>query len=154
MKNLVAYALVGSAVFAGAVWAADAPVKSPQDVADARETAMKQMAGHIKVAADPATNPPDAKTRLAEAIKIAETIPSLFPKGSGIGDPGVTGTRALQDIWRKPDEFKSAADALVGALKSADTALGGDRVKLDAAFGDVRKACGSCHTPFRGPETE
>lgn len=154
MKNLVAYVLAGSAVFAGAVWAADAPVKSSQDIADARETAMKQMAGHIKVAADPATNPADAKTRLAGAIKIAEAIPSFFPEGTGIGDPGIAKTRALQDIWSKPAEFKTAADALVSALKSADAVLGGDRVKLDAAFGDVRKACGGCHTPFRGPETE
>lgn len=154
MKNLVAYALAGAVLFAGAAWTAGALGKSAQDIANDREVAMKTMAGHIKVAADPATVTPDAKTRLAEAIKIAETIPSLFPKGSGIGDPGVTDTRALQDIWQKPDEFKSAADALVGALKSVDAALGGDRAKIDAAFGDVRKACGSCHTPFRGPETE
>ncbi|MCE9521213.1 MAG: cytochrome c, partial [Alphaproteobacteria bacterium] len=91
----------------------------------------------------------------ADAIKIAEAIPSYFPKGTGIGDPGVTKTRALQDIWTKPAEFKAASDALVTALKSVDAALDtGDKTKIGAAFGDIGKNCGGCHKPFRGPEVE
>jgi cytochrome c556 len=78
----------------------------------------------------------------------------MFPKGTGIGDPGMTDTRALQDIWLKPDEFKAAADALVVALKSADAALGGERAKYDATKDAIYKACGGCHKPFRGPEKE
>jgi cytochrome c556 len=154
MKNLVAYAIAGTVLLAGAAWSAGALGLTPQNTADEREKAMKTMTGHIKVAADAATPAADAKARLGEAIKIAESIPAMFPKGTGIGDPGVTGTRALQDIWKKPAEFKAAADALVVALKSADAALGGERAKIDAAFGEVRKSCGGCHTPFRGPETE
>jgi cytochrome c556 len=152
MTNVVAYALAGAVLFAGAAWTAGALGMTAQQTADEREKAMKTMAGHLKVASDAATPAADAKTRLAEAIKIAESIPAMFPKGTGIGDPGVTDTRALQDIWKKPAEFKAAADALVAALKSADAALQGERVKLDAAFGEVRKSCGGCHTPFRGPE--
>ena len=136
----------------GAVWAADA--LSPQDIASGREKTMKQMGGDVKAAFDPATSQADAKTKLADAIKIAESIPSLFPKGTGIGDPGVTDTRALQDIWLKPADFKVAADALVVALKAADAALGGDRAKFEATKDGVGKACGGCHKPFRGPEKE
>jgi hypothetical protein len=93
MRTLVVYA--AAALMAGAVWAADAPAQSPQDIATAREATMKQLAGHVKAAFDPATSAADAKARLAGAIKIAESIPSLFPKGTGIGDMGVTDTRAL-----------------------------------------------------------
>ena len=74
---------------------------------------MKQWRGHVKAASEACDDADDAKAKLADAIKIAETIPSLFPKGTGIGDPGVTKSRALQDIWAKPTEFKAAADALV-----------------------------------------
>lgn len=155
MRKLMAYVAVAMAVCAGGVWAADAPATSPQQIAAEREAGMKKMAGNIKAASDPSTKPADARAKLDEAIKFAETIPSHFPKGTGIGDPGITHSRALQDIWKKPAEFKAAADALVAALKAADAALSaGDQAKVDAAFGDVRKACGGCHTPFRGPETE
>ena len=152
MKNLVAYVVAGGALLSGAVWAADAP--SPQDIASSREKTMKQLGGDAKAAFDPATPQADAKIKLADAIKIAESIPSLFPKGTGIGDPGVTDTRALRDIWRKPAEFKAAADALVVALKSSDAALDGERAKFDATKDDVFKACGGCHILFRGPATE
>ncbi len=153
MTRVVACAAFAVAVCVGEVWAADAPAQSPQDIVAAREAAMKQMAGAVKASSDPAAKPADAKAKLAEAIKIAESIPERFPRGTGIGDAGVTKTRALQDIWKKPVEFKAAADALIAALKAADAVMG-DQAKLDAAFGDVRKACGGCHTPFRGPEIE
>ena len=116
---------------------------------------MKQMAGDLKAASDPAAKPADAKAKVADAIKIAEAIPTYFPKGTGLGDPGVTKTRALQDIWAKPAEFKAAADALLAALKNVDAALdSADSAKISAAFGDIGKNCGGCHKPFRGPEKE
>jgi cytochrome c556 len=146
MKNW----LIGAAVVlcASAAWAADAP----QKIVDARIAGMKGMVGDLTAATKAAT-PAETKAKLASAIKFAESIPSAFPKGTGIGDAGVTKTRALQDIWTKPTEFKAAADALVTALKAAEAGAA-DKAKLDAALGDVRKSCGGCHTPFRGPETE
>lgn len=155
MKKSIACVVFGAVACASAVWAADAPAKSPQEIVTAREAAMKQMGGDLKAASDPATKPADAKAKLADAIKIAEAIPSYFPKGTGLGDPGVTKTRALQDIWAKPADFKAAAEALVAALKDADAALDtGDKAKIDAAFGAVGKSCGGCHKPFRGKEVE
>lgn len=142
--------LVGAAlvVCASAAWAAEAP----QQIIDERESGMKKMAADITVASKTPTAI-IAQASLTTAITFAESIPSRFPKGTGIGDPGVTKTRALQDIWAKPAEFKAAADALVSALKAARDAAT-DKAKLDAALGEVRKSCGGCHTPFRGPETE
>jgi cytochrome c556 len=148
------YSLVGAAlivaVCAGAACADTAT--GPQKVIDERIAGMKGMAGNLKGASEAAT-PADAKAKLAAAVAFAESIPAAFPKGTGIGDAGVTKTRALQDIWAKPAEFKAAAAALVAALKAASAAAG-DKPSFEAAFGEIRKSCGGCHTPFRGPETE
>lgn len=142
-------ASIAVALCATAAWAAS---NTPQQIVDDRVAGMKAMGGNIQ-AAGKASTPAEAKNKIAAALAFAETIPSAFPKGTGIGDKGVTKTRALQDIWAKPAEFKAAADALVSALRGVDAALG-DPGKTDAAFGEVRKSCGGCHTPFRGPETE
>lgn len=142
--------LIGAAVVAcaSAAWAADAP----QKIVDARIAGMKGLVANLTAVSKAATSD-EAKANLASARKFAETIPAIFPKGTGIGDVGVMKSRALQDIWAKPAEFKASADALVAALKAAEAAVG-DKAKLDAAFGEVKKSCGGCHTPFRGPETE
>lgn len=144
------WAGVAVAVFAGAAWTAFAA--TPQEIIDQRIAGMKGLGGNLQ-AAGKATTTAEIQAKLGAAISFSETIPSLFPKGTGIGDKGVTKTRALQEIWAKPAEFKAAADALTTALKAANAAAG-DKAKLDVAFGDVRKSCGGCHTPFRGPETE
>jgi cytochrome c556 len=150
MRYLVTGAALIFAVCTGVACADTA--KAPQQVVDDRVAGMKGMAGNVKGAAEAAT-PADAHAKFTAAIAFAETIPSLFPKGTGIGDAGVTKSRALQDIWAKPAEFNAAAAALVAALKAADAVVD-DKAKLDAAFGEIRKSCGGCHTPFRGPETE
>ena len=148
MKYWLAGAAV--AVFAGAAWTVMAA--TPQETVDQRIAGMKGLGGNLQAAAK-AVTPAEVQAKLGAAIAFAETIPTLFPKGTGIGDKGVTKTRARQEIWAKPAEFKAASDALVNALKAANAAAG-DKAKLDAAFGEVRKSCGGCHTPFRGPEIE
>ena len=151
MRRLVAGVALGAILCAGAVWAAEAP----QDTVAARVDTMKRMGGDVKVATDFTSKPADAKAKLADAIKIAESIPSFFPKGTGIGDPGVTKSRALQDIWAKPTEFKAAADNLANLLKAADKAIdSGDNDKMGAAFNAIGKGCKNCHDTFRGPQTE
>jgi cytochrome c556 len=126
--------------------------QTPQQTVDARVDGMKKFGGAMKAASQAAT-PEEAKAKLAEAIAFSESIVSRFPKGTGIGDTGVTKSRALQDIWAKPAEFKAAADAMIAALKNIDAALSaGDKAKVDAAFADVGKSCGGCHKMFRGPE--
>lgn len=150
MKFQVVSTVLCVAVCAGSVWAATTP--TPQQIVDERIVGMKTMGGNLKATAQAAT-PAEAKAKIAEAIAFAESIPTHFPKGTGVGDAGVTKTRALQDIWAKPAEFKAASDALVAALKGVEAALGGDKAKVDAAFGAVGPSCGGCHKLFRGPET-
>ena len=147
MRVLVVCAVLGGVAAAGF---AGATTPAPQEVVDARIDGMKMMGGNLKAASQAATTA-EAKAKVAEAIAFSESIVSRFPKGTGIGDSGVTKTRALQDIWAKPAEFKAAADAMTAALRNVDAALGaGDKTKIDAAFGDVGKNCGGCHKAFRG----
>ena len=151
MRLVVASAVL--AVIAIASVACGASVaQTPQQTVDVRVDGMKKFGGAMKAASQAAT-PAEAKAKLAEAIAFSESIVSHFPKGTGIGDAGVTKTRALQEIWGKPAEFKAAADAMTGTLKNVDAALGtGDKAKVDLAFAEVGKNCGGCHKVFRGPE--
>lgn len=147
MKRVLVLALAGATVCGAMAWAA-----GPQETVDARVAVMKQLGGKVNEAFQASSTPAAAKAKIAEALNIAESIPSHFPAGTADGDAGVTSSRALPDIWKKPAEFKAAADALVAALKATDALLdGGDAAKIEASFGEVRKACGGCHTPFRGP---
>lgn len=142
--TLAAFALVGS------VWAAATP--SPQDIVDDRVAGMKSLIGSLKGATE-TTDAIVARDHLAKAIAVAKAIPSKFPKGTGIGDAGVLKTRAMRDIWTKPEEFKAASDGFVAALEGASAAAG-DAAKFGAAMGGVKKSCGSCHDAFRGPAIE
>jgi cytochrome c556 len=150
MKTVFGAATLAAMVLAGSVWAAAAP--SPQDIVDDRVAGMKSLIGSLKGATE-ATDAAVAKDHLAKAIAVAKSIPSKFPKGTGIGDAGVTKTRAVQDIWTKPAEFKAASDGFVAVLEAASAAAG-DAAKFGAAMGGVKKSCGSCHDAFRGPATE
>lgn len=151
MRFVVASAVLAFVAVASVAYGASA-VQTPQQAVDARVEGMKKFGGGLKAASQAAT-PAEAKAKLAEAIAFSESIVSRFPKGTGIGDTGVTKTRALQDIWAKPAEFKAAADAMTATLKNIDAVLGsGDKAKIDAAFAEVGKSCGGCHKMFRGPE--
>jgi cytochrome c556 len=78
----------------------------------------------------------------------AKKIPALFPPGSLEGK-----TAAKPEIWQKWPEFEGAAKNFeMEATKLRDTAKTGDKVATDALMKDFgKKACGSCHTPFRVP---
>lgn len=149
MRVVVAGAVLAVVAFASVACGASV-AQTPQQTVDARVDGMKKFGGAVKAASQAAT-PEEAKAKLAEAIAFSESIVSRFPKGTGIGDTGVTKSRALQDIWAKPAEFKAAADAMTAALKNIDALLG-DKAKADAAFAEVGKNCGGCHKMFRGPE--
>lgn len=150
MKVIFGAAALGLTLMAGSVLAAG--TMTPQQVVDGRVAGMKGLGGNLQ-AAQKATDPAVVKAELAKAIVFADSIPSLFPMGTGLGDAGVTKTRALPDIWTKNTDFKAAAEALSNALKSAHAAVG-DPAKFDAALGDVTKACKGCHLPFRGKAAE
>jgi cytochrome c556 len=78
----------------------------------------------------------------------AKKIPPLFPPGSLEGK-----TAAKPEIWQKWPEFEASAKTMeMEAGKLRDTAKTNDKAATEALVKDFgRKACGSCHTPFRVP---
>jgi cytochrome c556 len=78
----------------------------------------------------------------------AEHIPSMFPKGT-LTDK----SKAKPEIWQKWPEFEAAAKNMkTESEKLRDTAKSKDADATQALVKDFgRKACGTCHTPFRVP---
>ena len=78
----------------------------------------------------------------------AKLIPSLFPQGSLVGK-----TAAKPEIWQKWPEFEAAAKNFeMEAAKLRDTAKTNNAEATQALVKDFgRKACGTCHQPFRVP---
>jgi cytochrome c556 len=120
-----------------------------QAVVDKRVGGMKSLIGAMRTASS-GNEPSVARESLATIIRYAKSIPEQFPKGTGNGDPGISKTRAKQDIWLKPAAFKAEVDAFVAALEAASAAAD-DRAAYDVAMGSVKKSCSSCHDAFRGP---
>jgi len=140
--------LVAVAGVSASVWVAAAS----QTVVDQRVSGMKSLIGAMR-AANGAQDAAVARESLAKAITYAKSIPGQFPKGTGIGDAGITKTRAKQEIWTKPAVFKAEADGFLAALEAASAAAD-DRAKYESAMDAVRKSCSSCHDAFRGPATD
>ena len=73
-----------------------------------------------------------------------------FPKGTG---PEAGKTRALPEIWSKPEDFAAAQKMFVdkaGPLAAAVKARDGEAV--GKAFRELGGACKNCHDGFRAPE--
>jgi cytochrome c556 len=69
-----------------------------------------------------------------------------FGPGTEKGAP----TRADTRIWKDSAKFKEAADTAQKAVANlATVSRTGDEARFKAAFGDVGKACKSCHDDFR-----
>ena len=73
-----------------------------------------------------------------------------FPAGTG---PEAGKTRALPEIWKRPDDFKAAqrvfSDAAPKLLAAANAS---DLNAVKSTYGDLGKACKNCHDTFRAPE--
>lgn len=122
------------------------------DAVKDRQSAMKNIskANKVLVAYSKGKGSRAAAVAAANQIaSIAKDLPGMFPKGSGDGY-GKT-TRAKAAIWTDWAKFEKAADALGMAAGTVAKQMGSDKT-LMAAAGSVRKACGGCHKPFRGPK--
>jgi cytochrome c556 len=123
---------------------------TPAQNVEARQKLMKEHGDLWKSiqdktkAGDVAGVAPDAD-RLAQNAK---KIPALFPAGSLEGK-----TAAKPEIWQKWPEFEAAAKTLeMESVKLRDTAKTADKAATEALVKDFgRKACGTCHQPFRVP---
>ena len=143
-----------SAVFVPAVMAVAVYAATPQEAQKARHEHYENLGDAFKAVRDNSRgDTPD----WAELEKAASTVVEAsvdqqqwFAKGTGT-EAGKT--RALPEIWTKPEDFTAAqkmfsdrAPKLLAAVKAKDAA------GVQAAFKEVGGACKNCHDNFRAPE--
>ncbi|GAB4348808.1 MAG: cytochrome c [Gammaproteobacteria bacterium] len=114
-----------------------------------RQGVMKSLAGHMGAMAMIVRGKVDYGANLGEHARglhaLTRMVPALFPEGSDFGETG-----ALPEIWKKPDDFRSKAEAAEqAAARLAEVAASGDRSAVGAAFKEVGKSCKGCHESYR-----
>jgi cytochrome c556 len=129
---------------------AQAPKMTPAQSVEARQKLMKEH-GDLWKSIQDKTKAGDITGVAPDADKLAmnaKKIAPLFPAGSLEGK-----TAAKPEIWQKWPEFEAAAKNLeMESVKLRDTAKANDKPGTEALVKDFgRKACGSCHQPFRVP---
>ena len=139
-----------------AALAAGPALAGPMDMAvKAREGLMMNFAFNLGILGGMAkgATPYDAATAQTAADNLA-TLASLdesayWPKGS---DNTSVKTRALPDIWQKPEEFAKHREQLKMGAANMKDAAGKGVDSLKAAMNSVGGACGGCHKAFRQPQ--
>ena len=126
-------------------------VDEPENVIKYRQSVMKAVGGHMASIAGVVKGEVSFTGHVAAHANsinaLSKTVTAAFPKGT---DNGSYKTAALPKIWEDWAGFEKAAQALDAASANlASVAASGDKQKIAAAFGDLGKACGGCHKPYR-----
>ena len=143
---LVALAVAGCAAMEGVP-------DNPQAVVDQRVAVMKSFVGALQASGAYASGKGtqgDAQTKLAAARSGLQRLAGLFPRGTALGDKGVTKSRALSTIFANRGDFDGLmadADAGLAALQGAVTR--GAAAESGDAISKVKPACVSCHNKYR-----
>lgn len=149
--------LIVGAAACGTLDSVDTSVpNNPQAVVNERVAVMKSFASAVtasgqfvqgKATADV------AKPKLASAIAGAERLKRLFPRGTALGDRGVSQSRALSTIFPNRSDFDAKLGDLSGALANLSTTLtAADKKRGATAVADVKKRCLACHSRYRTPD--
>lgn len=127
-----------------------AQFQKPEDAIKYRKASFTVMAAHFGRIGAMANGrvPFDAKVA-AENAAIVETMSKLpwaaFGPGTDKGD-----TRALPEIWKEQDAFKSGADKMQAeVIKLVAAAKTGNLDNVKAAFGAAGQTCKACHDDYR-----
>ena len=148
MKKLSAVLAMAAALGLGTpALAAD----EPENVIKYRQAVMKAIGGHMASIAGVVKGEVSYTDHVAihanSINAMSKAVTAVFPKGT---DNGSYKTAALPKIWEDWAGFEKAAQALdTASANLASVAASGDKQKLAAAFGDLGKACGGCHKPYR-----
>jgi cytochrome c556 len=145
--------VIGSVVFTVSLVAA-VHAATPVELQKARHEHYEELGKAFKAVRDQTTSTAPDFTAIEKSAGIINKASinqgQWFPKGTG---PDAGKTRALPEIWSKPDDFVAAqkmlgerAPKLLVAAKSKDIAA------VKAAFKDTGGACKNCHDNFRSPE--
>lgn len=147
--SLVTLALAACATF-------DMAPENPQLLVNERIAVMKGFVAALtasgQFAADK-TTATAAKAKVTASRAGAARIGDLFPKGTALGDPGVSNSRALSTIFANRSDFESKGEGLAAALAALEAALASNS-KAEAAkqLQAVKSTCGACHSRFRTPD--
>jgi cytochrome c556 len=141
---------LGVAAPAGVLIAA----QSAQDLQKARHHHYHELGDAFKTVRDltRADTPDMTKIKAAAQVINEASIDQSrwFPAGTG---PEAGKTRALAEIWMRPDDFKAAqkvfSDAAPKLLAAANAS---DLNAVKSTYGELGKACKNCHDTFRAPE--
>lgn len=128
--------------------------QSAQDLQKARHHHYHELGDAFKTVRDQARagSPDLAKIKSAAQVISEASIDQgrWFPAGTG---PEAGKTRALPEIWKRPEDFKAAQKVFSDAApKLLAAANAGDLSAVKSTYGDLGKACKNCHDTFRGPE--
>jgi len=126
-------------------------VDEPENVIKYRQSVMKAVGGHMASIAGVVKGEVSYTDHVAihanSINALSKAVTAVFPKGT---DNGSYKTAALPKIWEDWAGFEKAAQALdTASANLASVAASGDKQKLAAAFGNLGKACGGCHKPYR-----
>ena len=141
---------LGVAAPAGVLIAA----QSAQDLQKARHHHYHELGDAFKTVRDltRAGAPDMAKIKAAAQVINEASLDQgrWFPAGTG---PEAGKTRALAEIWKRPEDFKAAqkvfSDAAPKLLAAANAS---DLNAVKSTYGELGKACKNCHDTFRAPD--
>ncbi len=146
-KTTVIMAVIG-ALAAGALVSGATVAFAQADVIKARQENRKATGPEmraIKGIIDAKGNARDVIPHAAKLKELEAAFDKMFPAGSDKGE-----THALPTVWSDKAGFAAAGQAADAAYDKLAVAAGsGDMAAVGAAFGDVGKSCGGCHTKYR-----
>ena len=146
MKSAHAALVLAAVAATGAVGTETAlAVLERVDAMDQLAVAMKEVQGLI--------NSKDGLVAIqaeAEGMKkIGESLPDLFPDGSGTGK-----TNAKPEIWERWAEFNSKAKNLADAAETlGQRAAAMDSPGVSEQYRALDRVCTDCHDAFRKPKS-
>jgi cytochrome c556 len=115
------------------------------DEMDQMATVMKAISNYINSKKDLV----EVKKQAASIRETAESLPALFPEGSGEGR-----TDAKPEIWSDRPGFEAkTTEFLLQAKKLEQVAAGDDAAGILSQFHVVEKVCSDCHEVFRAKKT-
>ena len=147
LKKTVVMAVAG-AIAAGALVSGVTVAFAQADVIKARQENRKATGPEMRAIKGVIEAKGDTKQIIPHAAKLKElevAFDKMFPAGSDKGE-----TKALPTVWSDMPGFqKASANASAAYDKLAAAAGSGDMAATAAAFADVGKACGACHSTYR-----
>ena len=150
MKNKVLMAALTLAMGAGWASQASAQVK-PETLVKQRQAAMALQGKYFgPIGAMVQGKMPWDAAIVTRNATFLEQLSKMPWDGFQASTADVKDNDAKPEIYKDPAKFKSEADKLETEMtKLAAAARSGDQNAVKAAFGEVGKACKSCHDDFR-----